>query len=117
MPASLAALPPDWLLGAALLIFLLQLLLLLRLRQDARWRNAHVANLQRRLAELECQFGDLKQRQEDLEAAPSPALDPQRHAEAHRLARQGVDSREIADQLGLSRAEAELIVALHRATP
>jgi Tfp pilus assembly protein FimT len=60
-------------------------------------------------------------RLEVLESRPpaESALDKQSntHAEAIRMAREGSSAQEIANQLGLSRTETDLIIALHQSDP
>lgn len=98
----------------ATVVYLLEILLFSRRRlAPARTDvNARVEALQ---SELE----SLKARLESLEARPpvdSP-LDTRAsaYADAQRLAREGASPQEVAHQLGISRSEAELIIALGRA--
>lgn len=71
-----------------------------------------------RLDALRSEIDQLKARVEQLEARPpvESALDTQTttYAEAVRLAREGASSQELALALGISRSEADLIIALHR---
>jgi hypothetical protein len=70
---------------------------------------------------LRAEVAALSARIEALEARPpaESALDTQAstHAEAQRLAREGLPAAELAAVLGISRSEAELIVALQQAEP
>lgn len=65
------------------------------------------------------ELAGLKARVESLEAQPpaNSSLDTQSItlSEAMRLAREGIPPQEMADQLGISRSEAELITALQKA--
>ncbi len=95
----------------ATVVYLLETLLFSRRRKPAvsPEQDARIATL----------FGEvaaLKARVENLEAKPpvESALDTQAvtYAEAMRLAREGATSQELAGRLGISRSEAELIIAL-----
>jgi hypothetical protein len=70
-------------------------------------------------AGMATELAALKARLEALELRPpaESALDTQSttHAEAVRMARQGLTAPELVERLGISRSEAELIIALHRA--
>ena len=72
-----------------------------------------------RLELLQAELAALRERVERLEAKPplESALDTQAttYAEAMRLAREGASAPELAGQLGISRSEAELIIALQHA--
>ena len=74
-----------------------------------------------RLARLEAELGAMKLRLEQLEARPpvESALDTQSttHAEAVRMAREGAPPQDLVEQLGISRSEADLIIALHKVGP
>ncbi len=86
----------------------------------SRWgkRRAH-ASAEARLRVLEAEISDLKQRMQVLEAKPpaDSSLDTRAatYADAQRMAREGAAALELAGSLGISRGEAELIVALQRA--
>lgn len=84
----------------------------------SRRRSRPDARIEGRLADLEKRLADLGKRLEHLEERPpaGSALDGQSsiHAEAMRLAREGMSPQDMAAQLGISRSEAELIVALHQ---
>jgi len=83
-----------------------------------RRKQSQVAPLEARLAALENEIATLNARLQALEARPpaESSLDTQamNYAEAVRLARGGAAPEELAGSLGMSRAEAELIIALHR---
>jgi hypothetical protein len=75
--------------------------------------------LKGRIQTLESEIDTLKARLELLELHPpaESALDTHSavHAEAVRMAREGATPREMANRLGISRSEAELITALLKA--
>lgn len=83
-------------------------------------RRIHCSELalQGRISNLEQELKDLKARLELLESKPpvDSALDTQSvtYAEALRLAREGLAPDGLADRLGISWSEAELIIALHK---
>ncbi|MCP5276881.1 MAG: DUF2802 domain-containing protein [Thiobacillus sp.] len=84
----------------------------------ARRKSRDTSSFTLRIDALERELAGLKARLEHLEVRPpaGSAMDGQStiYAEAVRLARNGVQPRDMADQLGISRSEAELIVALHK---
>lgn len=98
----------------ATVVYLVEVLLFSRRRSPGR---DHA--LAKRLAELEAESMAIKARLEMLEARPpvESALDTQgtTYAEAVRMAREGESPQDIMERLGISRSEAELIVALHKA--
>jgi hypothetical protein len=95
----------------ATVLYLLETLLFSRRRKPAASRQ-----LDARIDALQGELAALKARVEDLEVKPpvDSALDTQAatYAEAMRLARAGASAQELAGQLGISRSEAELIIAL-----
>ena len=97
----------------ATVVYLLEVLLFSRRRapRDGRANQGRIASLEQELAAL-------KARVEMLEAKPpvESALDTQSatYAEALRLAREGFAPGDLAERLGISRGEAELIIALHK---
>jgi hypothetical protein len=97
----------------ATVVYLLETLLFSRRRKPA----ASPA-LDARIEALQGELATLTARVESLEAKPpvESALDTQAttYAEAMRLAREGASAQELAGQLGISRSEAELIIALQR---
>jgi len=97
----------------ATVIYLLEVLLFSR-----RARPRPDEALQRRVEALEHELAALKARTEQLETQPpaGSALDIQSsiHGEAVRMAREGASAQEMANSLGISRGEAELIIALHK---
>jgi hypothetical protein len=98
----------------ASLVYLLEVWLLSR-RGKARSPAPDVA----RIAALEAEVNALKQRLQVLEEQPpsGSSLDSRTstYADAQRMAREGAPALELAGSLGISRGEAELIVALQRA--
>ena len=97
----------------ATVLYLLETLLFSRRRKPAA-----TPELDERIEALQGEVAALKARMERLEAKPpvESALDTQAatYAEAMRLAREGATAQEVAGQLGISRSEAELIIALQR---
>lgn len=83
-----------------------------------RRRSKEHKELQKQLLELQVDLAALKTRVEKLEIRPpaDSALDTQKtlHAEAVRMAMNGVTAQEMVGQLGISRTEADLIIALHK---
>ncbi len=74
-----------------------------------------------RMRQIEEELLVLRRKVEALELRPhtETALDTEKslHSEAARMARSGVPAEELADQLGISRTEADLIIAMHKAEP
>ncbi len=74
---------------------------------------------EKRIKALETEIEILKQRLQALEDMPpvGSSLDARTntYADAQRMAREGTPAQELAGSLGISRGEAELIVALQRA--
>ena len=74
---------------------------------------------EKRIKALETEIEILKQRLQALEDMPrvGSSLDARAntYADAQRMAREGTPAQELAGSLGISRGEAELIVALQRA--
>lgn len=98
----------------ATLVYLLEVWLLSR-----RSRGKPATLSEARIKALESEIEVLKQRLQALEEMPpiGSSLDARAntYADAQRMAREGVAPRELAGSLGISRGEAELIVALQRA--
>lgn len=102
-----------------LAVILATVIYLLEVLVFSRRRKPHgAAEAQARADALQAEINDLKARVEMLETRPpvESALDTQTstYAEAVRMAREGASSQELAHALGISRAEADLIIALHR---
>jgi hypothetical protein len=100
----------------ATVVYLLEVLLLSRRRKSVGRTGTHAG-----LAAMQEEIDTLKARIDALELRPpaDSALDTQKtiHAEAVRMAREGASPQELADQLGISRTEADLIIALHKTEP
>ncbi len=98
----------------ATVVYLAEVLIFSRRRSPDR---DHV--LAKHLTELEEELMAIKARLEILELLPpvDSALDTQgtTYAEAVRMAREGHPPQEMMERLAISRSEAELIVALHKA--
>jgi hypothetical protein len=100
----------------ASLVYLLEIWLFSRLgKAGSKVASAH------RIRTLEAEIESLKQRVQALEDHPptGSSLDSRAatYADAQRMAREGAAAMEMASSLGISRGEAELIIALQRADP
>jgi len=107
--------------GAVLVIHAAELVVLLRWpgviglqrwKRGARSAADLVGQLLREIAELRRQVARLQGEVDKLRAAPQPAVSP--YTQAIQMARRGAGASEVASGCGISRGEAELIVALHR---
>jgi len=100
----------------ATVVYLLEVLIFSRRRKQGGKSEAEA-----RLSRLQQQLDALQVRVDALELRPpaESALDTQKtiHVEAVRMARNGASAQELAEQLGISRTEADLIIALHKAEP
>ncbi len=100
----------------ATVVYLLEVLLFSRRRPPAKDKA-----LAERVAGLEAELAAMQARMEMLEARPpmESALDTQSttYAEAVRMAREGMPPQDIVERLGISRSEADLIIALNQASP
>jgi len=83
-----------------------------RWKRGARSAADLVGQLLREIAELRRQVTRLQGEVDKLRAAPQPAVSP--YTQAIQMARRGAGASEVASGCGISRGEAELIVALHR---
>jgi hypothetical protein len=113
---------------AVLAVYAAELLLLLRWsgRQGLRsqglrsWRqrgqattdNQALTGLSLEIGELRRQVAQLQAELDKLRSAPPSAVSP--YNQAIQMARQGLSASEVASGCGISRGEAELIVALYR---
>ncbi len=101
-----------------LAVILASLVYLLEVWLFAR-RSKGGAPSEKRIKALETEIEILKQRLQALEDIPpmGSSLDARAntYADAQRMAREGAPAQELAGSLGISRGEAELIVALQRA--
>lgn len=98
----------------ATLVYLLEVWLL-----SHRGKGRRISSSEARITALEIEISELKQRLQALEEQPpaGSGLDTRAttYADAQRMAREGTPAQELAGSLGISRGEAELIVALQRA--
>lgn len=106
----------------ATFIYLLEVWLGSRRRRASVDGAARGESLAAELARLREELMALRQRLDTLEArvmqAPSePPEAETSYGRAARLAREGLAAQELADRCGISRGEAELIVAMHRPAP
>lgn len=101
-------------------IYVAELLLFLkksakRQRHDATQEHGDIVRLQVEVNALRDALAHLHTRLESISAAP--AHEPESpYSQAIKLARQGLDSNAVASGCGISRGEAELIVALYRSS-
>ncbi|MFN3397007.1 MAG: DUF2802 domain-containing protein [Sulfurimicrobium sp.] len=110
--------------AVVLAVYVAEMLLLLRSRREGQRWKADPAALQPRFEALENEIEQLREQllhfreQLDQLKAASPqqanASPSSPYSQAIHLARQGADASEVATNCGISRGEAELIVAMHR---
>lgn len=104
------------LLVAAIVVLGVYIAELLLLMHSGRGRRGTQA---RELAELRRELAEMKNRLDRLETAKAAEAEEEGttpYARAFRLARQGMGVAEVAAACGISRAEAELIVAMQRSS-
>ena len=98
----------------ATVVYLFEILLFSR-----RHKGGNTTESEAKVAALEVEVDALKQRLQTLEEKPpaGSGLDVRTatYADAQRMAREGTSALELAGSLGISRGEAELIIALQRA--
>ena len=80
-----------------------------------RRENKEIAELKARLALLEARLAPPTETEESADTIVEIASTP--YSRAFRLAKQGVDVSQVAASCGISRAEAELIVAMQNKHP
>lgn len=101
---------------AALGVYLVELLLFLA---ASRRESARAAAVHERLAAIEAQVASLVERvvatEHELERQRRQPQTSGQYRDAVQLAQSGSDPQSVASACGISLAEAELIVALHRA--
>jgi len=107
-----------------LAVYSAEMLLLLRSKRGGRHGKPDAAALQPRFEALENEIEELreqllsfKEQLDQLKATPPPQanMSPSSpYSQAIQLAQQGADVSEIAENCGISRGEAELIVAMHQ---
>ena len=98
----------------ATVVYLLEVLLFSRRQKSEGRAETNVGALRQEIDALKARVDAL-----ELRPPADSALDTQKiiHSEAVRMARDGASPRELADQLGISRTEADLIIALHKTEP
>ncbi|BCB27278.1 hypothetical protein SKTS_21640 [Sulfurimicrobium lacus] len=111
--------------AVVLAVYVAEMLLLLRSKRGGRRWKSDAASAEPRLDALESEIEQVhaqllhfKEQLDKLEAAPPPqanAPSSSPYSQAIQLAKQGADVSEVAANCGISRGEAELIVAMHRA--
>ena len=105
----------------ATLVYLLEVAVFSRRRRSRGQTETagHEGEMASELASLREEVADLRRRLEGVEArlaaaeADKPAEDTP-YGRAVRLAREGLSAQELASRCGISRGEAELIIALNR---
>ena len=112
----------ELLIGAliVLAVYIAEMLLLLRSGKPLRFgfkheakENPELAELKARLARLEAQMGMVPAPTESAESADTIVeIASTPYSRAFNLAKQGMDVSQVAASCGISRAEAELIVAM-----
>lgn len=114
----------ELLIGAVLVlaVYIAEMLLLMRSAKPRGWRiwqrgaEAHAKS--REVQSLELEFAQLLERvdglQKELEQLKAQQVAVTPYTQAIKMAQQGLDMNEVAISCGISRGEAELIVALHR---
>ena len=114
----------ELLIGAVLVlaVYIAEMLLLMRSAKPRGWRiwqrgaEAHAKS--REVQSLELEFTQLLERvdrlQKELEQLKAQQVAVTPYSQAIKMAQQGLDVNEVAISCGISRGEAELIVALHR---
>ncbi len=106
----------------ATVIYLLETLLLNRRRQAGAKPEPSNGGMANELAQLREEVVVLRRRLDALQelvdktAKPETGVDGTPYGQAANLARQGLPPQEVAERCGISRAEAELIVSLHRSS-
>lgn len=108
--------------AVVLAIYIAEMLLLLRSNRGFRRWKPDSAAPDPKMEALENEIGLLREQlsalQEQVEqgrqAQSEHAMPQSPYGQAIQLARQGVDAGEVAANCGISRGEAELIVAMHR---
>jgi len=107
-----------------LAVYSAEMLLLLRSKRAGRHGKSDATALQPRFEALESEIEELREQLlsfkgqlDQLKAAhpPQANMSPSSpYSQAIQLAKQGADVSEVAENCGISRGEAELIVAMHR---
>jgi Protein of unknown function (DUF2802) len=101
-------------------VYLLEFLFFSRRRKSAEPQGPGSLPLGQELASLREEVSGLRRRLDAVEelgkraSAPPPGPEDSPYSQAVRLARQGLPAQELAARCGISRGEAELIIALNR---
>lgn len=105
-----------------LAVYIAELLLVIRSSKGSGlsvWRRGAVATQLRTLQALETEVAQLREQvaklQSELEQVRAGQAIATPYSQAIHMAQHGLDVDEVAARCGISRGEAELIVALHRA--
>lgn len=107
----------------ATLVYLLEVAVFSRLRRPKGQGEATMSDSTvQELSQLRAEVASLRQRLDSLEAqlksaAANKAAEDTPYGRAVRLAREGLTAQELANRCGISRGEAELIIALNRPLP
>lgn len=106
----------------ATLVYLLEVAVFSRRRKAEERAETRGQEGDAEVARLRQELAELRQRLEGLEARLASATsdkvaDDTPYGRAVRLAREGITAQELASRCGISRGEAELIIALNRAEP
>lgn len=116
----------ELLIGASLVlaVYIAEMLLLMRSAKPSGWRvwqrgaEAHAQS--RELQSLELELSRLHQQvnllQTEVDQLKSQQLTVTPYTQAIQMAQQGLEVAEVAANCGISRGEAELIVAMHRSS-
>ncbi|OIP13058.1 MAG: hypothetical protein AUK53_06825 [Betaproteobacteria bacterium CG2_30_59_46] len=114
----------ELLIGAVLVlaVYIAEMLLLMRSAKPRGWRiwqrGAEANAKSREVQSLELEFTQLQERvdrlQKELEQLKSQQAAVTPYTHAIQMAQQGLNVKEVAASCGISRGEAELIVAMHR---
>jgi len=109
--------------AVVLAVYIAEMLLLMRSKRGGRVKP-DVASLEPKFEALESEIETLreqllnfKEQLDQLKAAPQPQTNTSSfspYSQAIQLAQQGAEVDEVAANCGISRGEAELIVAMHR---
>ncbi len=115
--------------AVVLAVYIAELLLLLRTNRGFRRWKPETETAQPRITELEAEIEQLREQilaiHQQLEDRPSPqpqyahatSSPSSPYSQAIQMAQQGKGVDEVAAGCGISRGEAELIVAMHQARP
>ena len=118
----------ELLIGVVLVlaVYIAEMLLLMRSTKSKGWRlwqrgaeasmqHRELQSLELEVSQLHEQITQLQAEMEKLKTVQQMSASP--YSQAVQLAQQGLDVNEVALRCGISRGEAELIVAMHRTSP